>query len=164
MVVQAREWDQVGKRFTVLGEHLRSHFDDVGADAASEREALERSVRGLMSALEDTISSTGRAVRDPMLRQELAELAASVRSAFLTTLENAGEQVRDRLPEAVRSRTPLVGGTRHPAAPAQPHAAVHHAPKPGAPKAGAPKAGAPRATARKPAATRRTRSHTGAAD
>lgn len=97
MAVQSKAWEQVGEKFETLGEHLRGHFDDVGAEASSERAAFEKSVRGLLTALEDGFNVAGKAVRDPTLREDVTKVATSVREALLATFETAGEQVRERL-------------------------------------------------------------------
>lgn len=97
MAVQSKAWNQVGEKFETLGEHLRGHFDAVGVDASAERAAFEKSVRGLLTALEDGFSVAGKAVRDPVLREDVTSVATSVREALLATFETAGEQVRERL-------------------------------------------------------------------
>lgn len=97
MPVTSKTWEQVGEKFETLGEHLRGHFDDVGTDASAQRAALEKSVRGLLAALEDGFAAAGKAVRDPVLRDDLTKVAGSVREAMLATFETAGEQVRERM-------------------------------------------------------------------
>lgn len=103
MAVQSKAWEQVGEKFETLGEHLRGHFDDVGAEASAERAAFEKSVRGLLTALEDGFNVAGKAVRDPTLREDVTKVATSVREALLATFETAGEQVRERLARESRS-------------------------------------------------------------
>jgi hypothetical protein len=97
MAVQTQAWEQVGEKFETLGEHLRGHFDDVSAEASAERAAFEKSVRGLLTAIEDGFSVAGKAVRDPVLREDVMRVATAVREAMLATFETAGEQVRERL-------------------------------------------------------------------
>lgn len=154
MAVQHKAWEQVGKRFDSLSSHLRSRFDEVGADAAADRAAFEESLRTLMSALEETLSAAGNVVRDPVLRHDLAELAASLRGAIVTTFETAGEQVRERLVAPVRR---VRGNGAHP------HVSARSTAKPaakpaakkatGAKTAGVKAAGA-KATGTKPAAAK----------
>jgi hypothetical protein len=106
MTVQSQAWENVGERFEALGEHLRGHFDEVGADAASERAAFERSVRGLLGALEDGFDAAGHAVRDPVLREDVKNVATAVREALLASVESAGDQVRERLTLPARVTPP----------------------------------------------------------
>jgi len=106
MTARSKTWEQVGEKFESLGEHLRGHFDEVGVEASSERAAFEKSVRGLMTALEDGFGAAGKAVRDPILRQDVTSVATSVREALLASFETAGEQVRERLARPSRSARP----------------------------------------------------------
>ena len=97
MPIQSDAWEQVGEKFEALGEHLRAHFDDVATDAAAERAAFEKTVRGMLTALEEGFGAARKAVRDPMLREDVTTVATSVREALLSTFETAGGQVRERL-------------------------------------------------------------------
>lgn len=90
---QGKPWDQVGTQFELLGEHLRGRFDHVGAEASAERKALEKALRGLVKVLDDAFGSASEVARDPKLRQEIINLAESVRSALLATIERAGGSV-----------------------------------------------------------------------
>lgn len=106
VAARSKAWEQVGERFESLGDHLRSHFDEVNADAAAERAAFERSVRGLLGALEGGFGAARKAVRDPALREDVTNVAESVREALLATFEGAGEQVRERLTRPARAVRP----------------------------------------------------------
>jgi hypothetical protein len=97
MAVRSNQWEQVSERFEALADHLRGHFDEVGTEASAERTVFERSIRGLLAALEDGFGAAGKAVRDPVLRDDVKSVATSVREALLSTLETAGDQVRERL-------------------------------------------------------------------
>ncbi len=109
--VQATPWEQVSEKFDELTAHLRDRFDEVGADATADREAFEKSLRALASALEDTLTSAGRVVRDPVLRKDLAALAATLREALLSTFNTAGE-LRERIAAPVRRGRQAVTGRR----------------------------------------------------
>lgn len=106
MAARSKEWEQVGEQFESLGDHLRSHFDEVSTDAAAERAAFERSIRGLLGALEGGFGAARKAVRDPALREDVTKVAESVRAALLATFEDAGEQVRERLNRPARAVRP----------------------------------------------------------
>ena len=97
MAIQSDAWEQVGENFEMLGQHMRAHFDELTAETANERAAFEKSVRGLLTALEEGFGVARKAVRDPMLRDDVTSVAASVREALLATFETAGGQVRERL-------------------------------------------------------------------
>jgi len=97
MAIQSDAWEQVGENFEALGQHMRAHFDEVASDAAAERAAFEKSVRGLLAALEEGFGAARKTVRDPMLRDDVTSVATSVREALLSTFETAGDQMRERL-------------------------------------------------------------------
>jgi hypothetical protein len=145
MAVQTQAWEHVGERFETLGDHLRGHFDDVSADAAAERAAFEKSIRGLLAALEDGFNVAGKAVRDPILRQDVMSVATAVREALLATFETAGEQVRERLTRPAPATRPVAKR----AAPAH---------KPATRKVTARKVAARKTTARKTTARKRSAS------
>lgn len=134
MAIQTKAWEQVGAKFESLGTHLRSRFDEVGADASADRAAFEESVRRLLSALEETLGAAGKVVRDPVVRKDLTALAASLRKALMATFESAGEQVRERIPAQVRrvrgsgdgkSAHATTKATAHKAAPRKAAAVAH---------------------------------------
>jgi len=141
MVVQSKAWEQVGKSFESLGAHLRSRLDEVGEDAAAERAAVEQSLHALVSALEEAAGATGKVVRDPVLRQDLNDLAASVRSALIVTFERAGGQVRERLAAQVRRGQSALPGNR---ATKREIAARKATPSKAAPRKAAPRKATPR--------------------
>ena len=97
MAAKSQTWEQVGKKFEVLGEDLRAHFDELRADTATERAAFEKSVRGLLSALEDGFGAAGKALRDPALREDVTSVATSVRDALVATFETAEGEMHERL-------------------------------------------------------------------
>lgn len=93
----SKAWESVTESFEVLGEHLRGHFEQVSGEASTERAAFEKTVRGLLTALEDGFGAAGKALRDPALRHDVANVAGAVRTALLDSVEAAGSQARERL-------------------------------------------------------------------
>ena len=82
---QAKAWEQVGARFVALGNTLRQRLEELGTDAGTERRAVERSLRSLANALEEGFDRAGAVVRDVQLREEVAGIVASLRTAVVTT-------------------------------------------------------------------------------
>jgi hypothetical protein len=82
---QAKAWEQVGARFAALGNNLRQRLDEAGADAGTERRAVERSLQSLATALEEGFERAGAVVRDVQMRREIAEIVNSLRDAVVTT-------------------------------------------------------------------------------
>jgi hypothetical protein len=97
MTSPAKTWEKVEKDVEKLGHDVRKHFADVNSQTAEEREAFEQSVRALLSAVEDGVTATGKALRDPKLCQDVSKIATSVREALRVTFESAGVQVRERV-------------------------------------------------------------------
>jgi len=91
-------WEKVSESFGSLEADLRQYSATRSAEAAADRAAFEESVKGLISAFEESIGAAARLVRNPALGEDLADMAATIRDAFVATIQAAGQQVRDRLP------------------------------------------------------------------
>lgn len=115
MTAQAKIWRQVGENFESLGTHLRSHFDDVSAEASAERAAMEKSIRGLLAALDNGFDAARDAVHDAQLRDDVTSVGTAVREALLATFESAGTQVRERLAPKAKTGAAPAGATSKPA-------------------------------------------------
>jgi hypothetical protein len=116
MTVQSKSWEQVGKKFEAIGTQLRRRFDEASEDAGADRAAFEKALQALLSSIEDTFEAAGKAARDPVLRKELTELAASVREALLATFEGVREQLaatRRSLSAVQGKRSPALRSTAH---------------------------------------------------
>lgn len=144
MTVQSKSWEMVGKKFESIGTHLRGRFDEVSKDAAADRAALEKALQALLSAIEDTLATAGKAATDPVLRTELTALAASMREALLATFDAKREQ----LSAAAHGRPAVTEANRPPATKATARGRARA-------KAVASKPVAHRADLRKPAASKR---------
>jgi hypothetical protein len=130
----AKAWRQVGDQFETLGTRVRKHLDEVSTEAHAERVAFEKALRALISALEKGFGTAGQAVRDPAIREDIYDLAGSVREALLASFETAGDQVREHVPTPIAK--PRRGGS-----------AITHAPTR---KAATKKTAARKATTHKP--------------
>ena len=87
------EWQEVGQRFEALGTDLRRHFAKVGQDAATQRDALEKSVEALVKDIEKMFLAAGQTLRDPVLRKDVAKIGEAVRHAVHETVR-AGDKPR----------------------------------------------------------------------
>jgi hypothetical protein len=114
MATPAEAWQQVGEQFDTLGTHLRTHFDEVTTQATAERAAFEKALRALLGALEKGFGTAGKAVRDPALREDINEVATSIREALLAIFETTGDQVREHVSAPIRtSKTKVAGAIKH---------------------------------------------------
>lgn len=148
MTVQSNSWEQVGKKFEAIGKDLRRQLDEATEDAVADREAFEKALRALQAAVQDTLSAAGKVARNPVLREDFAELATSVRDAVQTTFDG----IRGHLSPAKLTQRPkalrAIG---------RPKAATKKAPvrTPATVRTSPPKTGPHRTTAGRKPATRR---------
>jgi hypothetical protein len=111
MTSPAKTWEKVEKDVERLGRDVRKHFADVNSQTTEERQALEQSVRALLTAVEDGVTATGKALRDPKLCQDVSKIATSMRDALRVTFESAGVQVRERVGRPASPEKPKHGGS-----------------------------------------------------
>ncbi len=93
-------WGAVGDGLGALAAHLRARFAHANAEMAAERKAFEKSLAGLVSAMEDGLRTVARTASDPAVRDDVTKTVRSVREALGTTLDEIREQVRARRPTA----------------------------------------------------------------
>jgi hypothetical protein len=149
MTVQSNSWEQVGKKLEAIGADVRRQFDEANEDAVADREAFEKAVHALHSAIQDGLAAASKVARDPALRKDLADLAVSVREAVQATFEG----VRGQLTAATAGKRPKVLKTID-----RPVSKAKKGParKSTASSPSAPKAGPHRTTSRKKAASKRS--------
>jgi hypothetical protein len=109
MSVQTKSWDQVGKKLEALSTHVRRRFDEASEGAADDRAAFEKAVHVLFVALDETVETASRIVRDPILHKDLGALTVALREAIQTTLESVGERRPGKSPRAVATAPAKAG-------------------------------------------------------
>jgi len=82
-------WEAVANHVDALGLKLKVHFEN----AAGQLEEVNEAFEGLGSAVEAIFSAIGAAVRDPAVREDAGNLAASLVDALADTLSNAGREL-----------------------------------------------------------------------
>jgi hypothetical protein len=100
-------WNQVGARFSGLGEKLKEHFTQPTpreVDAApGERaapvdagavEALKDAFRTLGEALDGAVEAIGAAAKDPAVAHDVREVGQAFVNALSATFSDAGEEVK----------------------------------------------------------------------
>jgi hypothetical protein len=134
MSAHRKSWDEVGKKFEAVGAQFRRLIDEANEDVVADRAAFEKAIHALFSALDDSLEATSRIVRDPVLRNDLTELAGAVRDAVKATVEGAREQLSAATPVRGRKALKTVAGkvpartspsTKKPVRPAAPRNAPH---------------------------------------
>ena len=117
-------WHEVEKRFETLNQHLRKRFGSVNEDAAAERAALEQSARGLVTIIEDLLTTADSVLRDRRLHDDVAALLAALRQALTANFERLSRPSGQPEAAAARGTRAARDGTRAPAAPARQRAAT----------------------------------------
>jgi hypothetical protein len=90
-------WDQVGERFTELGQRIKSQFDARTAFGDAERAKVDDALKKLTDALDAAFSTIGDTMKDPDIRSQLKETATSLANAVTTTFHQVADEVKERL-------------------------------------------------------------------
>lgn len=103
-----RAWDDVGTGCTELGGKLRTHFEQVRHDDATE---ATEALRKLVDAVGDAFEAVGHAARDPSMRTEARKVAGTFTNALGATFTDVGDEVRKRFTRHAASSGAAPGDT-----------------------------------------------------
>ena len=104
MDVQLKTRERVGDLLESLGKTLREYRDGLSSDTASDRAEMEKSVRAVISALDEVVVTAGKAVRDPALRKDLTQVVVSMREVLVAAVSSP---IRRTQVLTERMRTPF---------------------------------------------------------
>jgi Flp pilus assembly pilin Flp len=90
-------WDQVGEKFTELGQRIKNQFDARSAFGDAEREKVDDALKKLSDALESAFSAIGDTMKDPDIRSQLKDTANTLANAVTTTFHQVADEVKERL-------------------------------------------------------------------
>jgi hypothetical protein len=103
MADNKQAWDQVGRDFTDLGQHLKRHYrqqaegqGEVEPPAPEDRRKLDAALRRLTESLDQIFTSLGDAIRDPEFAQQARKTANSLGDALSSTFADAGGRFRSK--------------------------------------------------------------------
>ncbi len=91
---QEDPWTDASNRWISLGDSLKKRYRDLVGDDGPDEEAIRDAVRTLGDAAQSVLSSVGSAMRDPAVRDQLRDAAASLVSALGTTFDQLGDELR----------------------------------------------------------------------
>jgi hypothetical protein len=115
-------WEEVGSKFSGLGQRLKQHLDQERQGGEATGEQANRDVKAalekLTSALDDAFDALGRAAKDPAVRDDVSDAGRSLVGALGTSLEQLGDEVR-RLKER-KKRGDAGGGAEAGTTPSDP--------------------------------------------
>jgi hypothetical protein len=89
-------WDQVGERFTELGQRLKQQYDARAAFDDADRAKVDDALQKLTSALDSAFTAIGDTMRDEDVRSQLKETASSFANAVTTTFHELSDDLKSR--------------------------------------------------------------------
>jgi hypothetical protein len=111
-------WDEVGAKFSGLGQRLKQHLDEERTGEEGRAEEARRDVKAALErmtdALDDAFDALGKAAKDPAVREDVSDAGRSLVGALGTSLEQLGDEVR-RLVERKRRAGEGTGAEQPPA-------------------------------------------------
>ena len=90
-------WDQVGDRFTELGQQIKDRYEANVAFGQEDREQVDDAVKKLVESLDHTFTAIGDSIRDPDVREHLKGTAQAMGNALTTTFREVAEDIQERL-------------------------------------------------------------------
>jgi hypothetical protein len=102
MAESKQAWDQVGRDFTELGQHLKRHYSQQDSQAEAEKPApedrrkVDAALRRLTESLDQIFTSLGDAIRDPEFGQQAKKTANSLGDALSSTFADVGRGSRSK--------------------------------------------------------------------
>jgi hypothetical protein len=89
-------WDEVAESVTHLGQRLKTHFDDVVAERPADRTGVDAALARLRESVDRAYSAAGKAVKDPVVREDATKAGTSFVDALSTTLTELGQKLKAR--------------------------------------------------------------------
>lgn len=95
----AREvWAEFGDAFGDIARQFRADYEQVNQTASEgsekSRRSIQRAVKSIRTALDETARTIGSSLRDPKVRQETEEAGSALLNAVGATLSELGEALR----------------------------------------------------------------------
>jgi hypothetical protein len=87
-------WTEASERWGDVGDGLRRRYRDLVGDRGPTEDDLRDALRTLGDAARSVADSVGSAMRDPEVRAQVKEAAASLVSALGATFEELGDELR----------------------------------------------------------------------
>jgi hypothetical protein len=111
---QEDPWTEATARWSDINEGLRRRYRDLVGEDGPDEEAVRDAIRTLGEAAQSVIASIGTAMKDPEVRAQVKDAAASLVSALGTTFDELGDELRrsfaeEQAAEADQSNTSTPG-------------------------------------------------------
>lgn len=85
-------WNEVADEFSDLGLKLKLHFEETVQ--ARPDETVKKALEDLRDALDQAFTAVGDVVKDPAVKQDVVDVARSLREALSTTFSEASSDLR----------------------------------------------------------------------
>ncbi len=87
-------WQEAGERWATIGRRLREQYRTIAGDDGPTEDEVREAVVVLGDAARRIVDAVGGAMRDPAVRDQVRDAAASLVSALGTTFHDLGEELR----------------------------------------------------------------------
>lgn len=88
-------WAEAGRRWTSIGDKLRGTYRELAREEGPSEDDIRRALDTLGEAARAVADSVGSAMRDPDLRQQVKDAAASLVTAVGQTFSQLGDELRE---------------------------------------------------------------------
>ena len=98
MADSRQAWDQVGRDFASLGQHLRRQYEqkaDAGQPAPDQRK-VEGAMRQFTESLDRVLTALGDAIRDPEFGEQAKKTASSLNDALSSTFAEVSQRFKSK--------------------------------------------------------------------
>jgi hypothetical protein len=87
-------WSEVADQFSGLGLKLKLHLEEA-LKARPDDETVKKALEELRDSLDRAFTAVGDAVKDPAVKQDVVDVASSLREALSTTFSEASDDLRN---------------------------------------------------------------------
>jgi hypothetical protein len=87
-------WAEAGERWSVIGDKLRERYRDMAGDGGPSEDDIRSALETLGDAARAVADSVGTAMKDPEVRDQVKDAAASFVTAIGQTFSQLGDELR----------------------------------------------------------------------
>jgi hypothetical protein len=88
-------WSEAGKRWSSIGEKLRDRYKEVSGEGGPSEDEVRSALETLGEAARAVADSVGNAMKDPDVREQMKDAAASFVTALGQTFSQLGDELRE---------------------------------------------------------------------
>ena len=98
----ADPWAEAGRHWSSIGEKLRDRYREMSGDAGPSEDDVRSALETLGDAARAVADSVGTAMKDPEVRDQVKDAAASFVTALGQTFSRLGDELRHARDRATR--------------------------------------------------------------